>query len=133
MTNISKKQLTKKQLAQLFEQLNTLIGKMNSSKANDFLHDLLGPEERIMLAKRLAIIVMITESYSSYRIAKILHVSTATVDTARKKYEGGSYDRLLSQFNTGQKQYVNLIETLDSILHLGGILPHYNGIVKIKI
>jgi uncharacterized protein YerC len=70
MTNISKNPLSADELERLFFQLNTTIATLNKQGAHDFLHDLLGTEERIMLAKRFAIIVMITENYSTYSIAK---------------------------------------------------------------
>ncbi|MEY3784238.1 MAG: Trp repressor protein [Candidatus Parcubacteria bacterium] len=132
MTNVSKKQLPPPELSVLFLQLNTIIGKLDQLAANDFLNDLLGEEERIMIAKRFAIIIMLTESYSAYRISQKLRVSTATVSAINTKYQHGEYDRLLSQLSHNKQAYKNIWETLDSILHLGGILPHYNGLDRYK-
>ena len=119
-------------LSNLFSQLNNIIAQLDTSSVNDFLHDLLGKEERIMLAKRLTIVIMITESFSSYQIAKKLKVSTSTVESIRTKHKNGSFDRLLHILGKDKKMYMNLWETLDNILHLGGILPHYNGLDRYK-
>lgn len=125
MTNVSKRHLSKRALERLFGELNAVAAKLNESATNDFFHDLLGAEERVMLAKRLAIIVMVAESYSTYRIADKLKVSTSTVDRIKITYERGGYNRLLRLVRSSDRTYLDLWVTLDSILHLGGALPHY--------
>jgi uncharacterized protein YerC len=132
MTNISKNPLSADELERLFFQLNTTIATLNKQGAHDFLHDLLGTEERIMLAKRFAIIVMITENYSTYSIAKKLKVSTSTVDAIRTRHEHGTYDQLLKHICANKKTYRSLWETLDQVLHVGGVLPHYVGLDRYR-
>ena len=132
MPNISKKKLPDGDLIQLFLQLNKTISQLKITDTNDFLQNLLGKEERVMLAKRFAIIIMITEGFSTYQIAQKLLVSSSTVHTIHTKHKQGKYDQLLSYLQQNKKSYLNIWETLDSILHLGGTLPHYNGLDRYK-
>ena len=132
MTNISKKQLPKKELDRLFAQLNTVIGRLKGDSVNDFLQDLLGPEERIMIAKRFAIIVLLAENYSTYRIAQKMKVSTSTVENLRQKQENGEYDHLLTILCHDKVTFLEVWATLDSALHLGGLLPHRIGLDRYR-
>jgi uncharacterized protein YerC len=79
MTNVSKHPLTTTQEAELFSQLGVLFSKRNPQQAQELFDDLLSETEKIMLAKRLAILVMLYKKQSLYFIAQTLHVSSATV------------------------------------------------------
>ena len=127
MVRLNKNQLTSNQLNELFVQLNSAVGKLSGSDANLFLSDLLGDEERIMIAKRLGVIILLIEGYSLYKISKILKVSTATADKLNQDLKNKKLDNLVKILGKNKKDYFAILDTLDSILHLGGILPHYNG------
>lgn len=132
MTNVSKQPMSTAELERLFNQLNTVINSLNLTSTNRFLTELLGHEERIMLAKRFAIIIMLNESYSIYQIANRLKVSTSTVTAIQTKLTSGSYDQLLSILSKDRSVYADIWKTLDTILHLGGVLPHYVGLDRYK-
>ena len=85
-----------------------------------------------MIAKRFAIIIMLTESYSGYQISKKLKVSSATVESTRAKLDNGAYDHILTQLCANKKDYLKFWEVLDNALHLGGVMPHYNGLDRYK-
>lgn len=125
MVNVSKVPLSKRKLAELFAQLNGAIGRLDSRKSELFLASFLGPEEKIMLAKRLAAIIMLHHGQSLYRVADALKVSPTTAKNYKRALQQGTYDELFRALQKRKASYVELIETIDSILHLGGALPHY--------
>ncbi len=131
MTNISH-DLDPSVLNQLYDQLHTSFGKLDAARTELFLSDLLGYEERVMLAKRLAAILLIAGGCSLYKVADRLSVSPTTAKTIKMKFDNGGYDRLLGVLVKQKSVVIEILETLDNILHLGGILPHYNGLDRYK-
>jgi uncharacterized protein YerC len=63
-----------------------------------FIDELLGLEEKLMLAKRLAIIYMLSEEISAYRIAQVLGVSSSTVNKMRLVYSNDGYDSIVRNY-----------------------------------
>jgi uncharacterized protein YerC len=125
MVHISNKTLTSKKLGELFNQLNATLGGLSTKQSEIFLSEFLGKEEQIMLAKRLAAIIMIHNGQSIYKVAKVLKISTSTASDLRTRIQLGRYNRLLTVLRKDKFEYIKLLEAVDSILHLGGILPHY--------
>ena len=125
MTNISKIPLDQEQEQKLFEQLGTLFHNKGASLNNQILAELLGDEEKVMIAKRLAIIVLLYRKQSLYFIAQTLHVSPATVSRVATLMTVGRYKNICNEFSSRTTKVLNILEAIDSILHLGGILPHY--------
>ena len=80
MPQVSKRVLSKdieEKMFKLFFQSFARLSK--SSEIQKFLEDLLGPVERIMLAKRLAIALLLARGYSYDSIKQTLRVSSETV------------------------------------------------------
>ncbi len=127
MVNVSKNQLDPKHLATLFSQLNTIVSRLNEVQADAFLTELLGPEERIMLAKRLATIIMLHEGYSQYRIAESLKLSGSTVSAITERYHRGDFKRIHTLFKKEPVTFTDFIETLDQVLHLGFLPRKYSA------
>jgi hypothetical protein len=125
MVNISKQALGEKELGKLFAQLNQVIGKLDAKQSALFLKDFLGEEEQIMLSKRLAAILMLHHRQSLYTVARTLKISSAAADNFRTKLDEGAYDHMLAAIQKNKSGYIELLDAVDSILHLGGILPHY--------
>lgn len=132
MVRLNSKQLPQKELDALFVQLNLTLGELSAQQTNHFLSELLGKEERIMLAKRLAVIILLIEGRSLYKVASLLKVSPTMASEVKHKLDSGAYDSIVSVLGKSKKNYYAILETLDSILHLGGILPHYNGIERYR-
>lgn len=121
MTHTSKKILTKKVEEQLTAQLAKLFSGKKEGPITELFSDLLTAAEQIMLVKRLAIIFMLTEGYSTYRIAKMLLVSDSTVRDIQAKLHVGHYQHLI-QSSSGKtfnsKEFLNILEVI-----LSGGLP----------
>ncbi|MCA9366063.1 helix-turn-helix domain-containing protein [Candidatus Kaiserbacteria bacterium] len=132
MVRLNKGHLSQKQLDQLFEQLTKSIADYGSQQSHNVLAELLGQDERIMIAKRLAAVILLTEGTSMYKVAQILKLSRSTVKNLYNKLERGGFDYTLKKVSRTKKDYFVFLNTLDNILHLGGILPHYNGPERFK-
>lgn len=125
MVNISKNELPTEKQHALFTELSQCIGKLNATQAPVFLTALLGPEERIMLAKRLVSIILLAHGKSVYVISQHLHLSSATVSKLHHQLQQGEYDELLDILQARPVKYADLLNAIDAILHFGGLLPHY--------
>ncbi len=119
MAHLSKHQLQPHQLEQLFSQLNKLVGKLNENTASDFLSELLGKEEKIMIAKRLAAIVMLVEGNSIYRVAQLLLISPSTTERIKLNLEIGKYRKLVRILKNNKNDYKQFWEMLEVILRAG--------------
>lgn len=127
MVRLNKNLLSNTQLDDLFSQFSKLLNNKDQSRADDILREILGPEERIMIAKRLAIIILIVEGQSLYLISKNLKISTATAQRIKFNVENGRYQNILLRLGKSKKDYFAILDAIDSILHLGGLLPHYGN------
>lgn len=127
MTNVSKQPLSPEQQTQITRQISALLADKTAAGTNTILNNLLGPEEQLMIAKRFAIIVMLWKQHSMYEIAQKLHVSTSTVARIEQKYQQGKYADITKLFHKPSVSITDILEGLDAILHLGGILPHYGN------
>ena len=135
VTRVSKRPLEPGVSEQLFTQLSAVLGQLDQDRTDRFLSDLLGPEERIVLAKRLATILMLASGCSLYKTATTLAISSSTAKSVHQKLQAGAYDQLLAALRKKQNKHVllELLETVDNILHLGGLLPRYNGLDRYRI
>ena len=80
MPHVSKKKLKQKTFLKINDLLlDSLFPSASHNAGKSILKDLLTKTERVMLAKRLTMIVLINKGYSPYRITKILKVSSSTV------------------------------------------------------
>lgn len=119
MTRISKQKLDPKQLQSLFEQMDAILISLSPKNASAFLGELLGHEERIMLAKRFAAIVMCTEGQSAYRIAKTLNVSFSTAERIRDDYRNKKYTGIESILKQNSQSVDEFFRTLEIIVCAG--------------
>jgi uncharacterized protein YerC len=132
MVRVNKHQLSEKQLYTLYGQFDEIQSSLSQVETSDFLNELLGPEERMVIAKRLLIIVLLLEGKTLYFIADQLHISPATAAKIKNRLDNGAYDSIVRSLGKNKRKYGAILDTIDSMLHLGGILPHYNGIDRYR-
>lgn len=132
MVRVNRHSLPKKELSRLFVQLDTTLGKLNKNDTSAFLSEILGAEERLTIAKRLATVVLLIEGYSQYKTAMLLKLSPTTTERIATKIEDGVFDETIRILGKNKNDYFAILNALDSILHLGGILPHYNGLDRYR-
>jgi len=85
-----------------------------------------------MIAKRLAIIILLSEEFSQYKIAHILKLSESTVSAISQKLSNDKFGTIEKTLGKNKKNYFAILEAIDEVLHLGGMLPHYNGLDRYK-
>ncbi len=80
MPHLSPRELdprTKKEILQVFAMV---LGKLNNNETKEFLFSILSETERIMLAKRLAIITLLQEGIDDAAISEALGVTKITIN-----------------------------------------------------
>ncbi len=92
MPQISKKALDRKTFNQVYDRfLRTVLDLERGTKGRSFLGELFTPTERVMLAKRLSILFLLSDGTSIYKIQHILNVSPSTVARMAKSMDRGGY------------------------------------------
>lgn len=98
MSQVSKrlvaKDIEKRMQEILWESFSSL---RRSKDAELFLSDLLTPTEKIVLAKRLAIAVLLSKGYDNEAIMGILKVSSSTVAKIKLALGGKGYKMVLGK------------------------------------
>lgn len=79
MPQISRRTLSSKTKTDITEQFINTIAGLEKPSAQIFFNRFFTKTERLMFAKRLAIIYLLREGFSAYRIAQLLKVSQTTV------------------------------------------------------
>lgn len=133
MARISKQKLNIEKQSQLISQLTDVLGRINKQQATNFISEFFGEEERLMIAKRLAIIALIHEKRPLHRIATHLHVSETTVANLHKRYKQEEFSNTIRALTKNKTDYKKFIDLLDSILTVGGIMPRRNTPIRIKL
>ena len=126
MGQISKYPIHKSVEKRMFEIFVTTISYLkNTKEVEEFLYDFLSPVEKIMLAKRLAIAVLLAKGYRYPSIIGILRVSPATIATVSLslKYSGDGYKKMVEKILSDEKRdnfWQNIEDVLAKILHAKG-------------
>ena len=99
MTHVSKRKIKKEVENKIVNAFMYSLFSTNLARGKARVHAILTPTERIMLAKRLAIITMLDHDHSYYRIEKTLNVSVSTVRRLHNRLLSGDFDPLCRVFN----------------------------------
>lgn len=95
-----------------------------SPSHRDFLSEFLTPTEQMMLAKRLAVIFLLAQGFSIYRIQQILKVSPSTVARIKLQLERGKFKKIVASARS-RKHRQRFQEMLDLLLLI--MLPQQSG------
>lgn len=128
MPHVSKNKLDQKTLYQISGRLFNAIRHLNHEReVSQFFNDLLTKTERIMLAKRLAIVVMLDANYPFKVISMALRVSEATVSNMRDRFDrgGDGYRLVLKRFKR-EKFWKDFFKSIEKILQ-PDFLPPITG------
>ena len=121
MPHISNKKLNARLSEKLFGKLVSVLGKAQDKQyLNNVMNELFTSTEKIMLAKRLAIVLMLVNNIPQHRIVDILKVSPTTVAKASLRIEIGKYTTIL---NISKREKIDLEKIVWQILTVGGIMP----------
>lgn len=106
MAQVSKYPIHKDVEKRIFEIFKTTISSLkDQEEIEEFLEDFLSPVEKIMLAKRLSIAVLLAKGYSYPTIAGILRVTPTTIATVSLslKYSGKGYKKVVEKILRDEK------------------------------
>ncbi len=132
MVHVNRNILPSKENDRLFKQLDRTLGEMDQKSISIFLHEILGHEERLTIAKRLGAIILIHEGLSEYRAARLLKLSPTTTGKIAKGVRTNAFTGTLSLLKKNKRHYIALLKTLDMILHVGGLMPHRTGLDRYR-
>lgn len=98
MAQISKYPVSKKVYNRIFDLFLEIFSKLGTKQeVSDFFDEFLTPTEKIMLAKRLAINILLAKKFSYDEISEILRVSSATITNVSDKYKYGKTLNTITQ------------------------------------
>ncbi len=124
MPHISNKILNPEQMKKLKKELVRAFERASADvKTSNVFYEFFTHTEKIMFAKRLAVITMLKKGVSHYMISVALGVSPSTVARLSLRYEKGRYEHILKHA-VGKRDFLKVIE---SILTLEGIVPPIAG------
>jgi uncharacterized protein YerC len=117
MAHVATRPLPKKIRAEIDAQLVRLLAR-NGSRSMSVLNELLTETERLMLAKRLAAILMLAEDFSYFRISRTLIMSTSTLKRLHQQLIGDEFT-VLETVVRERKNRKALFEMVGTIVRLG--------------
>lgn len=123
MSHVSKKQITTKTMGTIKKNLLRAITRPHNNKS--IIEELFTDTEYVMFAKRLAVIILISQGISCYRISKNLGVSISTVLRFQRDVRAGKFTILHTLIISQKKSDVQLLDLIEKILRAG--MPTYNG------
>lgn len=118
MSRVSKIKLDKELESELYSQFWYSLGKINNQlKSSDFFSDLLSESEKLMLAKRFAVAILLSRGKNTTEIHDSLHVSYTTISTVSSwtKNAKSQTVKLLRQISN-EKGWEVLFDRVDEIL-----------------
>ena len=117
MPHVSSKKLKKEHLQKLYNEFSSALEKSaKKSWIKFFLNDFLTHTEKIMLAKRFAVIYLLSKDVPTSYISESLCMSPTTIFRMSLKYEIGRYSFLLKTIESENK---NIWKIFEKILRAG--------------
>lgn len=106
MTQVSRRPVSQKLSERMFELLAKSITKLRDQKTvSVFLEDFFTPTEKIMMAKRIAMALLLSRGWQHDAISHYLKVSTSTVAILknRLKTTGQGYAHIIKEIESDQE------------------------------
>ena len=121
MPHISNKELNTALLGKIFNQLMSVLGNaQNRQILPSVINEFFTKTEKIMFAKRLAIILMIDSNTPQHRIVDLLKVSPSTVARMSLGVEIEKFKLILK---VSKKEKIDIEKIVWNIMTVGGIMP----------
>jgi len=91
MPQVSRRKLDKEVKQKIYESFYKALGLLGENDAKYFVNDLLTPTEKIMIPKRLAIAILLSQEWSYNAIRETLKVTQTTISSVSKvlTFSGG--------------------------------------------
>jgi len=122
MTHVSKRRIKKDVAAELADQFLTFLSiARTKSAARTLAQELFSQTERVMLAKRLAVVVLLVRGYSFDQIEEALGITRQTTVRIWRAVKQGKFEhiRRYARQHTRHFKHESAVEALIRILHMG--------------
>lgn len=125
MPHVSQRRLKQETFQSMRKSFTNLMAVPRNPRLTQLLlNDVLTATERVMIAKRLAAIVMLCRGYSAYKIHMVLKLSPSTVARLEAQLENGAFPYLESLFRGSRskklhKEAENFWDSLFKIILMG--------------
>ena len=96
MPHVSKRKLNKRKLAALERHMLSIIQDSGSQTRVRIFQELLTKTERIMLAKRIGMLLLLKKGLSPYKISELLNVSPSTAERFEHAVHSGKYQNTVN-------------------------------------
>ena len=93
MPHISKRKVSDKNKKKLQEYLLVFLMELTDKQRRDVFSEVFTETEKVMLAKRLAMVLLISKDFSINKIADALKMSPSTIQRFYLKFETGKLDK----------------------------------------
>ena len=111
MPHISQKKMNDKDFNKIYDQLVSFFDTAGNQRKSDILfREFLTDTEKIMLAKRLAVLCLIDDSVSEHYISYILSVSPSTVSRISLSYEQGKFQYISNIIRKNKQNIWDVLE-----------------------
>ena len=113
MTHVSKRKIREEDFKKIYDHLISIFDTAGSSRKSDvLLKEFMTHAEKIMFAKRFAILCMLEEGVSKHFIGDVLKVSPSTVNHMSLKYENGKFSYIKKVLLKNKKTIWEVLETI---------------------
>lgn len=122
MTHVSKKKIKKEIASELADQFLTFLSIAHTKQgASIFAHELFSQTERVMFAKRLAVVILLVRGYSFTQIEESLGVTRQTVVRLSKEVRAGKYEKITryARKHTRHFKEESAMDAFIRVLHIG--------------
>ena len=118
MPHVSKNKLDQATIYKISDKLFKVISRLKHEKeVSQFFSDLLTKTERVMLAKRLAVVIMLESNYPFRIISQALKVSESTISAMKDRFDrGGDGYRLVIKRLEKEKFWKDFFKSIEKIL-----------------
>ncbi|MFA6270137.1 MAG: helix-turn-helix domain-containing protein [Candidatus Paceibacterota bacterium] len=113
MPHVSKRKIKKEQFEKIYKKLADVFDNAGKNKKSKLILDeFLTSTEKVMLAKRLAVIFMLNENISIHHISEALFVSSSTVNRISLKYDTGKFAYMSEIAKNNKADVWDILKTL---------------------
>jgi uncharacterized protein YerC len=122
MTHISRKKIKKDVADELADQFLTFLSLTRTKQdARTLARELLSQTERVMLAKRLAVVVLLVRGYTFVQIEETLGVSRQTVVRLWRETKEGRYEKIIryARKHTSHFKKESFLDAFIRVIHIG--------------
>ena len=113
MTHVSKRKLKEEDFRKIYDQLISIFDTAGDDRRSDhLLKEFLTSAEKVMLAKRFAMLCMLEEGVSQHFISEVLKVSPSTISRIFLQYQNGKFRYIESILKKNKRSIWDALETL---------------------